>query len=94
MPLTRIANPALEAENVEKPQSMQIKSFGNTKTLGWFRISRPLKWTLISVANSAWLLDAHEVQDIKEIPRSCISIRRQFQTTPKFVSVIQITILD
>jgi len=41
----------------EEAQSKQTKTFGNTRTPGLSMFLTPLKWIIISVVNSAWLLD-------------------------------------
>jgi hypothetical protein len=48
--------------NSVKPQRKQTNSFGNTKTAGLFRASRPGQWMLISEPSSVWFSDPHFLQ--------------------------------
>jgi hypothetical protein len=53
VPLASCANSVVVLVKCEKPQSKQIKIFGNAKTPGLLRFLGKGKWTFISEVNSA-----------------------------------------
>jgi|HubBroStandDraft_4_1064222.scaffolds.fasta_scaffold742150_1 hypothetical protein len=55
--LASSANSFFDAVNREKPQSKHTKTFGNARMPGLSIFRMPLKWIIISAANSAKLLD-------------------------------------
>jgi hypothetical protein len=73
--------------NREKPQSKQIKTFGNTNTLGLSRLWRPLEWTFTSALNSLWRPDPHDAQSIRHL-------RLGFNEPRERLSVHNCTLLD
>jgi hypothetical protein len=62
--LVSVHNSVSETLNSATPQSGQIKSSGNTHTMGFSRFSPPGQWIAISALNFFCWSDPHDLQVI------------------------------